>query len=278
MNKPRKDKPRSARRQLVDYLNELGIERLADKESVDRFVAKGKGVFGRGLRRLISTGLIWRIRFPNMPYYHDLSQGFPLDYDYRMSFLPELARMIDKKPQSVVVDAGCGTGLDLCFLAKLYEDEAVDFIGYDKSRSMIAQANRRKERLGLANVDFYVSNHEKPGELELNRADLIYANSSLTSGGVERSQRSIEGIRERMKEGGIYVQAGHRKPISDELKELYLQMGMQHEREKWISTFNPSKGKYYESKQMNDKRKAMMAKHLPEKVRFYMDVFKKTGF
>jgi ubiquinone/menaquinone biosynthesis C-methylase UbiE len=74
--------------------------------------------------------------------------------------------MASLKPGEVVVDLGCGGGLDV-FLAAQQVGSAGKAIGIDMTEDMIARARRNAEQAGLANVDFHLAEIESlplPGD------------------------------------------------------------------------------------------------------------------
>ena len=79
---------------------------------------------------------------------------------------------------SLIVDAGCGTGLHLGYLAQKIRSH---FIGYDSSENMIRYANERKSRLHLDNVEFHVNAHEDFPNATISEgsADCIYSLYSI---------------------------------------------------------------------------------------------------
>ena len=71
----------------------------------------------------------------------------------RESFLQTMYGMIDEMRYERVMDGGCGTGLDICFLAgKL---PTVDFTGYDVSTRNCNIAMERAKRRNLKNVNLF---------------------------------------------------------------------------------------------------------------------------
>lgn len=85
---------------------------------------------------------------------------------------------IDKiKPGEVVLDLGCGGGLDCFMVADIVGDEG-KVIGLDMTKEMVRKANMNAEKLRLHNVEF------KRGEiedipLEDNSVDVIISNKSI---------------------------------------------------------------------------------------------------
>lgn len=92
-----------------------------------------------------------------------------------------LAMQIEALEPTHVVDAGCGTGLPLGFLAPTFPD--VRFTAYDCSSAMLAVARRRIASLGVRNVELHVADHAHVGAvLAPNTAGLCFTKSALSTG------------------------------------------------------------------------------------------------
>lgn len=63
------------------------------------------------------------------------------------------------RPSKNVIDFGCGTGIVTCYVAA--NNPKTKFYGIDFSSEMIKYANEKKERLGIDNVDFILSDNSR---------------------------------------------------------------------------------------------------------------------
>ena len=77
-----------------------------------------------------------------------------------------------------VVDFGSGGGID-CFLAAQQVGAGGRVIGIDMTPDMIALANRNRDKLGLANVEFHLAEMENT-PLEDETTDVIISNCVIT--------------------------------------------------------------------------------------------------
>lgn len=83
---------------------------------------------------------------------------------FERATLPELAHFCAAhEPRKHVLDAGCGDGIALCYLARQFSHAR--FVGVDRCPEALACARRRMERLGVCNVrliedDVFVPKHE----------------------------------------------------------------------------------------------------------------------
>ena len=82
------------------------------------------------------------------------------------------------KPGETVVDFGSGGGID-CFLAAQQVGGGGRVIGIDMTPDMIALANKNRDKLGLANVEFHLAEMERT-PLEENTVDVIISNCVIT--------------------------------------------------------------------------------------------------
>lgn len=79
----------------------------------------------------------------------------------------------------VIVDAGCGTGLELNALAREFPTKR--FIGYDLSARCLDVAIARAKRTGNDNVSFYRGNHNAlPSQIPQESADVLYCKFFLS--------------------------------------------------------------------------------------------------
>ena len=61
--------------------------------------------------------------------------------------------------ESRILDAGCGIGLDICFLAKNFEN--LLFVGTDSSTNMLNETIKRKNRYNLDNVELTICSYSQ---------------------------------------------------------------------------------------------------------------------
>jgi len=98
--------------------------------------------------------------------------------DVHGSVLARFATIIEERTPAVVLDAGCGIGMDLCFLAHAFP--TVEFIGSDVSPEMLRRTSDRAVRRGCTNARIFRGAHAAlmdewaPGTFQL-----IYTNGSL---------------------------------------------------------------------------------------------------
>lgn len=108
--------------------------------------------------------------------------------------LVQLWRRCDARAPQHVLDAGCGIGLDVCFLAKQFP--AVEFVGSDISKDMLRQAMKRAQRMQLDNVQFVNAAHDElPERVAGHPFDCIIANGSLHRLVCDDLVRHFEGLR-----------------------------------------------------------------------------------
>lgn len=79
---------------------------------------------------------------------------------------------------ATVVDAGCGVGLTLGFLAKRWPQ--IHFIGYDISSRSIDRARQRIAHLGCQNVELFTASHEQAAK-KIKDADFIFTENSYSN-------------------------------------------------------------------------------------------------
>lgn len=78
-----------------------------------------------------------------------------------------------------ILDIGCATGLEACFIAEQLPDAQV--IGLDLAQGMIERANHRKQRRNIPNVQFVEGDREEP-PFEPYSFDMILYSNCLTEG------------------------------------------------------------------------------------------------
>jgi len=110
------------------------------------------------------------------PYYH-IYMG--PDRKYEEKVLNTISKAIEEKNSCIVIDAGCGIGLGICFLAKEFPDKK--FIGYDISEGVIGEAKKRSNRHHLNNLELAVMSHDDlPNDtIKPESSDCIYAKDSI---------------------------------------------------------------------------------------------------
>ena len=79
---------------------------------------------------------------------------------------------------TTVVDAGCGVGLTLGFLATRYPQTR--FVGYDLSNRSIDRARQRIAYLGCKNVELFVASHEQAAN-RIKDANLVFTENSYSN-------------------------------------------------------------------------------------------------
>lgn len=113
-------------------------------------------------------------------YYNEIARDFDVLRanigELNVKILKILAEAIKEQKPELVVDGGCGTGIDACCLAMLFPD--VHFTGYDISDGLIQIARERAGRRNVQNVNFILARHENiPLGNEI--VDLMYMNTAL---------------------------------------------------------------------------------------------------
>lgn len=118
------------------------------------------------------------------------------------------------KDRKIIVDGGCGSGIQALYLAGL--DHRREVYAYDKSPSQIEKADKYKEERKITNASFSVATHDSykfP-----HGVDMIYTMSSLIGDGEipfdarnplsaveDLVERRIRRFREALSESGLYV-------------------------------------------------------------------------
>jgi SAM-dependent methyltransferase len=193
--------------QIKEFLREEGIEERSH-DDVYASLAKQVGTQAATFYRLLrSKGM----PIDELPVFYDLFQSLPEFMQVRESFLNGLCIQLDELserfPTATVMDAGCASGIDLCFLATRYQDGQMNFKGYDVREGSVERARSRALRRGLSKCEFYMSDHARPQEQERETADLLYAKmcTSSNSGFVDDIAREIRVASRRLREGGTYI-------------------------------------------------------------------------
>ncbi|NIO19919.1 MAG: methyltransferase domain-containing protein [Candidatus Aenigmarchaeota archaeon] len=161
---------------IREYLAQNGIAELS-REEVKNKIECLSGMDFLELKN--------RFQVHELPDFYEIGQSGRDNYNYRIAFLKWMVNFIDSYPigDCSILDSGCATGLDLCFLAGHYKDRDKIFKGYDKQEGMIFLAKEKAKRLSLKNVEFYVSDHDldivNPDSSEICSVDVLYNNNSL---------------------------------------------------------------------------------------------------
>lgn len=106
------------------------------------------------------------------------------------SFLKVMHDLVDEMKCKSVAEGGCGTGLDVCFLAKKFPE--VDFYGYDVSSKNCNITKERARNRNLNNIHL-VSTIIESAPFPSEKFDITYFNSSLLEEG-ELGYHSIYGF------------------------------------------------------------------------------------
>lgn len=206
---------------IIHFLAREKIVRLSERE-VNQELAKRVGAEeARSLNRR-RYGLGEEI--DEMPQFYDLYQNFEGFYDIRAGFLMHMVKIIEGHPNKTgltIIDGGCATGLDACFLALEYPHN--NFRGYDNQEGSVALADKRKTKLGLKNIQFKVADHLAPTPEEVATADILISKmcSCDEEGTVDSTARVILKSAPRLKKNGLYVfaacMAGNVTPLANRL-------------------------------------------------------------
>jgi len=117
--------------------------------------------------------------------YYDLSapvwaelNGTAIEPFARMlqQFCREIELVMLRVPHPVIVDAGCGVGYDVVYLAQKFPD--AQFVAYDLSEPMVEQAKARIQKYGLTNVTVTSLDHDDFAQAHSSFADLLYTDNS----------------------------------------------------------------------------------------------------
>lgn len=104
------------------------------------------------------------------PHAEQISMCVPFQTAY---FIAYLTQAIEQGRPQLVIDAGCGIGLPLGWLAMQFPN--VQFLGYDLSQKSIDRAAARMQRLGCDNVTFVKGSHDDVVESTgITNGDMIF--------------------------------------------------------------------------------------------------------
>lgn len=119
--------------------------------------------------------------------------------------LAYLAAEIERIGPERVLDAGCGIGLDLAFLAVSFP--ATQFVGYDFSVPMVARTSELIQRIGLKNAHADLLTHvSMPSVIESRSMDMVICRNA--NGGGEAWLSRVPGFSRVLRTGGMYVETG----------------------------------------------------------------------
>lgn len=105
-----------------------------------------------------------------------------VQYSTEVQALASLAAYCERCTPQTVVDAGCGTGLQLVFLAEAFPH--VRFFAYDIAPEMARRARARVRKHGLRNVSMVRTLHHivAPTYIDHGIADLVFTKCSFSDG------------------------------------------------------------------------------------------------
>jgi len=232
----------SSEQAIEQFLLTQGITPLTNEEIEERLAKiTGSQKRAKELMEQYAAG------FPvnEDPQYYDAFQCATNKYRAREFFLKDVSAFLSSYMETadaepVVLHGACATGIDLAFLAQ--QQPNATFRGYDVQSGMIELANRRKDNLGLSNLEFYKGDHREPQEREIESADIVFTRFGLclenatTDEMVERTfeemtkakiaSKRIGKICQRLKNGGHYILNDYRPMDLDELDVFLRAQGL----------------------------------------------------
>ncbi len=142
-----------------------GVEPLRREEMENIELPNIQGIFG----------IADRIRAYNdfMSDYEEKIHVIPYQIQTKRNFLAELQK--DLNAAEYVLDAGCGIGLDVCFLQLRHPEKK--FFAYDMSKKNVKKAKERAKQLKVA--DNFVAAEHDTMPFRIEQFDLIYFDNSL---------------------------------------------------------------------------------------------------
>ncbi len=213
--------------EIETYLQNNGLNMIPDRELdplLARLVTTNKKMH-KAFQKIArstedETELIQRLSDHHL--FYELFENQENRLKHRINYLTFLSKHMDALPDSglKIMEAGCATGIDMCFVAGKYPGH--EYVGFDIDDGKIHQAKVRMKKNGLSNVKFTPGDYYKSKNGDLNSFDLIYTNSPLR--GILEDDMIIEfadNLRQRVKLGGTCLLGGFSavNPI-DEIEEL----------------------------------------------------------
>ena len=137
------------------YLDSQGIQDISPREMRSRIASAGHDI--SSIQRVLGG----QTRLNTKDYFEFLGNvyaGMPLidwlSSNHREGVLLELTQLAKEVPRDCksILDIGCGTGIQSCFIAKKFPKAKI--YGIDLAPSLIATARNRANKSGLKNISF----------------------------------------------------------------------------------------------------------------------------
>lgn len=142
--------------------------------------------------------------------YYKLAESRGYDFAFRVASVRSITEFVQNQltqgQNLVIVDYGCGTGIELCFLAKEFPQNR--FIGYDMDVVRLEAARQTAKRYPSSRIRFARGNFFKPEKAELSQADVLYTNSPPVTYNDGKLKQFLDAMRIRVKIGCHYVLMG----------------------------------------------------------------------
>ena len=113
------------------------------------------------------------------------------------------ARII--RPNSTVLDIGCGDGRLSIELAKRTKQQDCKVIGVDYQDEAIIHSNKKKEIEGLSNIQFIKVDYENPFPRDIEAFDAIVSYDVIEHIAPSDISAFITGVIDKLKPGGIAI-------------------------------------------------------------------------
>ncbi|MBL7055270.1 methyltransferase domain-containing protein [Candidatus Woesearchaeota archaeon] len=212
-------------KRIIKFLTRESIERL----TLDQLNQKLDDNMDEESAQMLRMEREMGNKIDEKPQFYDLYQNLEPFYDLRIGFLTHMEKVFEQMPknrQLTIVDGGCATGLDTCFLALEHPEHILK--GYDNQERSIDLAKERKKRLGLKNVKFYVGDHTSPKPEELDSVDILISKMVSCDNGysVQSTTKTIVHSSPRLKNPGLYVFAGDMQKYAGHLSENLKKKGL----------------------------------------------------
>lgn len=167
------------------YFTNDGIYSLSSEESVR---LHAEGILGSGIDTSDSTvpsGYRPAKNDAIRAHYDALASNqdriTAMFYDTEMAIITFLARRLSDLHPQHIIEAGCGAGSTLAFLASAFPRAA--FTGYDIAPEMIRRAKQRINTRRLENISLTIAHHgAAPTCIPTDHADLLYTECSFDAG------------------------------------------------------------------------------------------------